>query len=111
MGLVFCTFKSIISIDPESKLIFKKSKMFGMLMSNEKVIIPLHCKGVIIKGLVKKGTGYYDLVLPVNYKIKSYDMFFQTEYHIVRIINTDLDRAKKIAEFLKANLNYDYIIE
>jgi len=54
---------------------------------------------------------YYDLVLPVNYKLKSYDMFFQTEYHIVSIINTDLDRTKKIAEFIKTNLNFDYVIE
>jgi len=45
---------------------------------------------------------YYDLVLPVNYKLKSYDMFFQTEYHLVRIINTDLDRTKKNCRVYKS---------
>jgi len=111
IGLVLVSFRSKISIDAKSGIVIKESGLLGINMSSEKIKIPGNCDKIFIRQKNKKGTGYYRSVLPVNYKFKSYDMFFHSKSGSVRIINTDCSRAVKIAEFLKSNLKLDYTLE
>jgi hypothetical protein len=110
-GLVVTTFRSIIIIDSTSFCIYKKSRMFGLLLTNDKIIIPSNCKGLFIKQKVKQGTGYYKAVIPVSYKVKSCEMFFYSDKGIVRFLNTDLNRAIIIADMLKETLHLNYKVE
>jgi hypothetical protein len=111
IGLVLISFRSKIIIDASSDIVVKESSMLGMKLSTEKVKIPGNCDKIIIKQEHKKGTGYYRFVLPVSYTFKSFDMFFHSETGIVRLINTDYKRAIRIAEFLKSNLELEYLLE
>jgi hypothetical protein len=111
IGLVLVSFRSKITIDVNSGTVIKESDFLGINMSSEKIKIPGNCDNIFIRQKNKKGTGYYRSVLPVNYKFKSFDIFFHSESGSVRIINTDCARAIKIAEFLKSNLKLDYTLE
>jgi hypothetical protein len=111
IGLIFALFRSILIIDEKSGYVIKESKLAGMRLSGERVRIPQHCIRLIIKEKFKVGTGYYRFVLPVNYYFRSYDMFFQSEKGLVRLINTDYQRAISIAEFLKSCIKLDYALE
>jgi hypothetical protein len=111
IGLVLVSFRSKININDKSDIVILESDFLGITLSNEKVKIPHSCDKIFIKERNKTGTGYYRSVLPVNYKFKSYDMFFHSEKGVVRLLNTDCSRAIKIAEFIKANLKLDYTLE
>lgn len=111
IGLVLVSFRSKIIIDDKSEIVIKESDFLGLTLSNEKIKIPHGCDRIFIKQKNKTGTGYYRSVLPVNYKFKSYDMFFHSDKGVVRLINTDCSRAIKIAEFFKSNLKLDYTLE
>jgi hypothetical protein len=111
IGLVLISFRSKIIIDGSTDTVVKESSMSGMALSSEKVKIPRNCDKIIIKQKNKSGTGYYRLVLPVGYSFKSFDMFFHSDAGIVRLINTDYNRAIRIAEFLKSSLNLEYHLE
>ena len=80
-------------------------------MSKEKGRIPKNCQGLILKQNIKRGTGYYKAVIPMNYNVKSCDMFFYSNNGVVRFISTDLKRATIIAELIKENLKIDFKIE
>jgi hypothetical protein len=109
IGLVLVSFRSKIIIDKPG-MVIKKSDFLGITLSNEKIKIPHACDKIFIKQTNKTGTGYYRSVLPVNYKFKSFDIFFHSDTGVVRLINTDCSRAIKIAEFLKSNLKLDYTL-
>lgn len=111
IGLVLVSFRSGISIDAKSGIVIKESGFLGISLSNEKVKIPHNCDKIFIRQKNKTGTGYYRSVLPVNYSLKSFDMFFHSDSGLVRFINTDCSRAIKIAEFFKSNLKLDYTLE
>lgn len=111
IGLVLISFRSRIVINYKSDIVIRESDLLGISLSNEKIQIPHGCDKIFIKEKSKTGTGYYRAVLPVNYKFKSYDMFFHSDKGVVRLLNTDCNRAIKIAEFFKANLKLDYILE
>jgi len=111
IGLVLVSFRSGISIDVRSGIVIKESGFLGIPLSSEKIKIPHNCDKIFIRQMNKTGTGYYRSVLPVNYSLKSFDMFFHSDSGVVRFINTDCSRAIKIAEFFKSNLNLDYTLE
>ncbi len=77
-------------------------------LAKEKVRLPKNCKEVIIKKQVKSGTRYLNLVVKSNYNLISFDMFFVYDRGVVRIINTDLERAKIFAEMIKMQLHLNY---
>lgn len=111
IGLVLVSFRSKIIIDDKPGIVCKESGFLGISFSNEKIKIPHNCDRIFIKQKNKKGTGYYRSVLPVDYSIKSFDMFFHSDSGVVRLLNTDCSRALKIAEFFKSNLKLDYTLE
>jgi len=111
ISLIMILFKSKITIDSNSGYVYKESSLFILTFSREKIKIPWHCDCIIIKQKIKSGTGYYRAIIPVRYKFKSCDIFFHSETGIVRLINTDLKRAIKIAELLKDVLKIEYVID
>ncbi len=111
IGLVMISFRSKIVIDESSEIVIKESGLPGITLSREKIKIPMNCTGILIKQRNKRGTGYYRLVLPVSYNFNSFDMFFISGQCFVRLINTDYNRAIKIAGFLKSNLKLGYVLE
>jgi len=111
ISLIFVFFKTKIIINEDFRFIIKESNLLNIILSREKVNIPLDCNRILIKQKNKKGTGYYRFVLPVTYTFKSYDMFLCSESKVVRLINTDYSRSLKIAEFFKSNFNIEYILE
>jgi len=111
IGLVLVSFRSKININDKSDIVILESDFLGITLSNEKIHIPHSCDKIFIKEKNKTGTGYYRSVLPVNYKFKSYDMFFHSDKGVVRLLNTDCSRAIKVAEFFKSNLKLDYTLE
>ena len=111
IGLILVAFRSTISIDTRSGIVIKDSGLLGINMSREKIKIPQNCDKIFIREKNKTGTGYYRLVLPINYRFKSFDMFFHSGKGMVRLINTDCTRAIKIAEFFKSAMNLDYTLE
>lgn len=111
IGFIIVSFKSKIIIDNNFRFIIKESILLNMTFSKERVCIPGDCNKIIIKKIIKKGTGYYRFVLPVNYSFKSYDMFLVSGSSVVRLINTDYPRSLKIAEFFKTNFSIEYILK
>jgi len=111
IGLILVSFRSGIFLDEKSGILIKESGFMGITLSSEKVRIPRNCDKILIKQKNKTGTGYYRAVLPVDYKLKSFDMFFHSDSGVVRFMNTDCSRALKIAEFFKSNLKIDYTLE
>ena len=109
IGIIIVSFRSHLVIDAGS--VFKESGLLGIKLSHEKIRIPQDCTGILIKLKIKKGTGYYRFVLPVSYTFKSWDLFLCTRKGLMNLINTDRERAVRIAEFLKSNLHLDYKIE
>jgi hypothetical protein len=111
IGLIMTSLKSKLIFDIKSGFVIKESSFLSMILSIEKIKIPHNCTRIIIKQKNKRGTGYYRFVIPVSYNFKSFDLFFQSETGIVRLINTDYNRAIKIAEILKDILKIDYTID
>lgn len=111
IGSIMALFRVKLIIEDKPYVVIKKSGIFCMDFSSEAVRIPENCTGIIIKGKMKKGTGYYRFVLPVSYYFKSFDMFFRSEKGLVRLINTDYYRAIKIAGFFKSAAGFEYILE
>jgi hypothetical protein len=111
VGLVFLSFRSTIILGKNSDVVIKESRMLGMRLSQEKVRIPKNCKGILLKQKQKQGMGYYKAVIPMSYNVSSCDMFFYSDNGVVRIINTDLKRAVRIAEFIKTNLGIEYLVK
>ena len=110
IGIIIVSFRSHLVIDAAGS-VFKESGLLGIKLSHEKVRVPQDCSCILIKLKIKKGTGYYRFVLPVSYTFKSWDLFFCTRKGLMNLINTDRERAVRIAEFLKSNLHLDYKIE
>lgn len=108
IGAVMISFISSIKVGTGTTFIYKESSVLGLKLSNEKIRIPGNCDKLLIIEKQKRGTGYYRLVLPVNYTFKSSDIYFHSEKGVVRLINTDKPRALRIAEFIKLNLKIDY---
>jgi hypothetical protein len=111
IGIIMVFFKSTLILNIKSEFVLKESSLLNILLSREKIKIPPNCNRIIIKEKKKTGTGYYRLVLPVDYVFKSYDMFFCSDSGVIRLINTDYKRAGKIAEILKEGLKLNYLIE
>jgi len=106
-GLMLCTFRTKFSIDPGSKLILKEYRVFGLLVSKEQIRIPVQAKRVLIKEHIKKATSHVQSVVKFGYRIKSCDMYFESEGKLVRFMNTDDERAQKIAGLIKDHLGLD----
>lgn len=111
IGLVMVTYRTSITIDSLANVIVKNSRMFGFSLSNERVMIPKNCKGLVLKQRIKQGTGYYKTVIPMNYDVKSCDMFFYSDKGVVRLLNTDIHRAKIIADLISETLSISYSVE
>jgi hypothetical protein len=105
-GIVLTNLKSEFTVTSDS--IEKKTSILFFSLSNEKVRLPKNCKEVIIKKQVKTGTRYLNLVVKSNYNVTSFDMFFVYDRGVVRIINTDLERAKIFAEMIKMQIHLNY---
>ena len=113
-GLILTTFRSRFTIDSASHLILKEFTVFGLLLSRDQIRIPVKTRQVIIKESTKSGRGYMQGVVKFGYRIKSCDVFFESDKGLVRILNTDYERALKIAGFIKEelgseSLNVEYI--
>jgi len=107
-GLILVTFRTRFSIDSASSHIFKEFRVFGLLLSKDQIRIPLKASRVIIKQSTKSGKGYMHGVVKFGYRIKSCDVYFETDKGLVRILNTDYERALKIAGFIKDHLGLEY---
>jgi hypothetical protein len=111
IGGIFITFKGRFSIDLVKMQIVKEYRMFGFKLSREEVKIPPSTSQVMIKQKSKEGRGYIQGAVGFGYKIKSCDVYFESNNRMIRIINTDYKRAIKIAELLKETLSIDYLIK
>ncbi len=111
ISFIIVSFKSKIIISNDLRFIIKESNLLNMTLSKESIQIPDGFNRILIRKLIKKGTGYYRFVLPVDYFFKSYDMFLVSGSKVVRLINTDYARSLKIAEFFKSNFNVEYTLE
>ena len=85
--------------------------LIGAILTSEKVKIPPLTSQVLIKQKSKEGRGYIQGAVGFGYKIKSCDVYFDSNRRMIRIINTDYKRAIKIAELLKETLSIDYLIK
>ncbi len=111
IGAILTTFKGRFSIDAVRMQIVKEYRVFGFKLSSEKVKIPPLTSQVLIKQKSKEGRGYIQGAVGFGYKIKSCDVYFDSNRRVIRIINTDYKRAIKIAELLKETLSIDYLIK
>ncbi len=111
IGAILTTFKGRFSIDPVKMQIVKEYRVFGFKLSNDIVKIPLSTSQVLIKQRLKEGRGYIQAAVGFGYKIKSCDVYFDSNRRMIRIINTEYKRAVKIAELLKETLGIDYLIK
>lgn len=110
-GLILTTFRTRFSIDSASNQILKEFKVFGLLLSKDQIRIPLQASQVVIKQTTKSGKGYMQGVVKFGYRIKSCDVYFESDKGLVRILNTDYERALKIAGFIKDQLGLDYYLQ
>ena len=110
-GLILTTFRTRFSIDSASNQIFKEFKVFGLLLSKDQIRIPSQASRVLIKQTTKRGKGYMQAVVKFGYRIKSCDVYFESDRGLVRILNTDYDRALKIAGLIKDQLDLDYHLQ
>jgi len=110
-GLILTTFRTRFSIDRTSNQIFKEFKVFGLILSKDTIRIPSQASQVVIKQTTKSGSGYMHGVVKFGYRIKSCDVYFESERGLVRILNTDYDRALEIAGFIKDQLGLDYSLQ
>jgi len=111
IGLIIVSTSSTITVVEEPMEVLLESRMFGMVTSNKRVKIPTGCKGLLIKITTKRSVSRFNAVLPVTSTFKSFDMFFYTDTRVVRLINTDYDRAIEIAIFIKEQLGIDYVVK
>ena len=111
IGFILITLRSKFTIDSQSQLITKEYRVFGMKLSKDRIIIPRQAKEIIIVKKKKRGKGYYQAVIAFGYNLTSYDVFFDSDNGVVRIINTDYKRAVKIAELIKNELKLEYTIK
>ncbi len=110
IGFILNTTCSVLKFDTTKMLIRKRMYIFGIKLSDEVVRVPKDCKEVIIRQKNKENTGHFGLVIPVNYVLKTGDLFFNREKGLVRLMNTDPKRAVKIAEIIKEEFHLDYKI-
>ncbi len=111
IALILISSKSTITVVEESKEVLLESRMFGTVTSTKRVKIPTGCKGLLIKTTIKRSVSRFNAVLPVTSTFKSFDMFFYTDTRVVRLINTDYDRAVMIANFIKEQLGIDCVVK
>jgi mRNA-degrading endonuclease HigB of HigAB toxin-antitoxin module len=109
-GLMLTTLRTRFTIDTASLKIVKEYRVFGLLLSKDQIRIPKQAKQVIIMQKTKTGKRYIQAVVGFGYRLKSYDIFFDSDKGLVRIMNTDHERALKIAGFIKEQLSIDYIL-
>jgi len=107
-GLMLFTFRTRFSIDSGAKLILKQYRVFGLLLSKEQIRMPTKAKRVLIKESTKTASSYVQAVVKFGYRIKSCDLYFESERGLVKIMSTDDERAKKIAWLIKGHLGVDY---
>lgn len=108
VGLVLITARSIITVDSENRVIHKRMKLIGFLMSNEKINVPIDCNELIAKGKIKRGKGYYHAVIPFSYKTKTMDIYLRYKKRLYKVISTGPKRGKQIAELLNKSLDINY---
>jgi hypothetical protein len=108
IGLILITTNSTMRFDKENFKIVKAMHILGFKMQDEITHIPKDWDKLIIKQKNKDNTGYYDLMIPINYKIKSGDMYFVRNRSLIRLMNTDVKQALKVAMIIKEEFNIDY---
>lgn len=111
IGAILVTFRGKLSIDTVRMQIVKEYRVFGFKLSREEVKIPQQTNQILVKQKMKEGRGYIQAAIGFGYKIKSCDVYFDSNSRLIRIINTDYKRAIKIAELIKETLNLNYVIE
>ena len=107
-GLMLITFRTRFSMDAGARMILKEYRVFGLLVSKEQIRIPTGAKRVLIKESTKTATSYVQSVVRFGYRIKSCDLFFESDHGLVKIMSTDAERAGKIAGLIKDHLGVDY---
>ena len=81
------------------------------MLSKDQIRIPKGATQVIIKQKTKSAKGYIQGVVGFGYRLKSYDVYFDSDKGLVSIIHTDYERAVKIAELIKDHLGLDYSLQ
>jgi len=107
-GLMLITFRTRFFIDPGAKLILKEYRVFGLQVSKEQIRIPTRAKRVLIKESTKTASSYVQSVVRFGYRIKSCDLYFESEHGLVKIMSTDGERGLKIAGLIKDHLGLEY---
>ena len=111
IGGILTTFRGKLSVDTAKMKIIKEYRVFGLRLSREEVKIPQETKQILIKQKTKEGRGYVQAAVGFGYKIKSCDVYFDSNRRMIRIISTEYKRAIKIADLLKETLKLDYLIK
>ncbi len=111
VSLIVVSFRRIFVIDTDVREVWKQSKMLGCHVTNKKIKIPVHCKGIYTKRKSKAGKAYYRAAVGMSYYMDACDMYFLTDKgRLVRLINTDYKQAIKIAKFFKSSLDMEHFI-
>ena len=111
LAIVFITFRGCIKVDKERMQIIKEYKVLGFLLSKDIVKVPRKVNQVLIQEKPKQVQGFIQAAIGFTYTLKSSDIYFSSESGAVKIISTDHERAIKIAEILKDQLNLNYSIK
>ncbi len=111
IGLLLVTFRTRFFVDEKRLLILKEYRVFGRSLSTDKIKIPKEADRILIVPKKKRGKGYINGVVPFEYDLNSYDVYFGLKNSSVPIIKTGRRRAIKIAEFIKSVTQIDYSIK
>ncbi len=105
IGLIMISARTTIVFNPSERMILKRTTILWMNMSTEKITVPESCTELMAKGKVKHGKGYLNLVVPLSYEIKAYDLYLKYGGGFKKLISTDYTNARHIAELLKESMN------
>lgn len=111
LGGILTTFRGRIKVEEDRRQIVKENRVFGLLLSKDRVKIPEKANHMLIQQKIKQGRGYIQGAVGFAYNLQSSDLYFTTDRGAVKIISTDNTRAVKIAEILKDQLKLDYSIK
>jgi len=107
-GLMLITFRTRFSMDTGAQMILKHYRVFGLLLSKEQIRVPSQARRVLIKESTKTASSYVQAVVKFGYRIKSCDLYFESDRGLVKIMSTDAERAGKIAGLIRDHLGVDY---
>ena len=107
-GLMLITFRTRFSMDAGARMILKQYRVFGLLLSREQIRVPGQARRVLIKERTKTASSYMQAVVKFGYRIKSCDLYFESDQGLVKIMSTDAERAGKIAGLIRDHLGVDY---